>query len=68
MKEVFPAHPLDIDLNVNQDIYLRNIGAQIKPLVDNADGLLKWSKRLLGEPIVNGILRRTFFRHFCAGI
>jgi hypothetical protein len=53
---------------LNQDIYLRNFGAQIKPLVDNADGLLKWSKRLLGEPIVNGILRRTFFRHFCAGI
>ena len=41
--------------------------AQIKPLVDNADAVLKWSKRLLGESLVSAILRRTFFRHFCAG-
>ncbi|BDA48708.1 Proline dehydrogenase 1, mitochondrial [Coccomyxa sp. Obi] len=40
---------------------------QVKPVVNNADALLKLSKRLLGSTIVNGIVKRTFFRHFCAG-
>lgn len=40
---------------------------QIKPLVNNADALLKLSKKVLGSTIVNGVVKRTFFRHFCAG-
>jgi hypothetical protein len=35
--------------------------------VNNADNLLKWSKKVLGSTIVNAIIKRTFFRHFCAG-
>ena len=29
--------------------------------------LLKWSKRVFGKTIVNGIVRHTFFHQFCAG-
>lgn len=42
-------------------------GSQIKPVVNNADALLKLSKKVLGSTIVNGVVKRTFFRHFCAG-
>ena len=40
---------------------------QMRPLVDNADMLLQWSKRVFGKTIVNGIVRQTFFNQFCAG-
>ena len=40
----------------------------IKPLVKNADSLLALAKRVLGTSLVHGIIRRTFFKHFCAGI
>ena len=40
---------------------------QIQPLVNNADSLLAWSKRVLGSTVVNGIIKHTFFNHFCAG-
>ena len=40
---------------------------QIKPFVRNADTILRWSKRLLPETIVEGIVKRTFFAHFCGG-
>ena len=40
---------------------------QIRPLVENADSLLKWSKKIFGSTIVNGIIRHTFFHQFCAG-
>ncbi|KAK9839435.1 hypothetical protein WJX81_001871 [Elliptochloris bilobata] len=40
---------------------------QIKPLVRNADALLRWSKRLLPSALVDGIVKRTFFAHFCGG-
>ena len=40
---------------------------QIKPFVSNADTLLRWSKRLLPEALVHGIVKRTFFAHFCGG-
>ncbi len=40
---------------------------QIKPFVSNADVLLRWSKRLLPEALVHGIVKRTFFAHFCGG-
>ena len=40
---------------------------QIKPFVQNADTLLRWSKRLLPEALVEGIVKRTFFAHFCGG-
>ena len=41
---------------------------QIQPLVQHADTVLKWSKRLLSSTVVNGVVKRTFFRHFCAGM
>ena len=40
---------------------------QMRPLVENADTLLKWSKRVFGKTIVNGIVKHTFFHQFCAG-
>ena len=40
---------------------------QMRPLVENADMLLKWSKRVFGKTIVNGIVKHTFFHQFCAG-
>ncbi len=40
---------------------------QMKPLVENADAVLKWSKRLFSGTVVNAVVKRTFFRHFCAG-
>lgn len=40
---------------------------QIKPLIARADQLLKLSYRLLGQNLTNGILRLSFFDHFCAG-
>ena len=39
----------------------------MKPLVENADAVLKWSTRLFSSTLVNAIVKRTFFRHFCAG-
>ena len=39
----------------------------MRPLVENADKLLKWSKRVFGKTIVNGIVKHTFFHQFCAG-
>lgn len=35
--------------------------------MENADSLLKWSKRVFGKTIVNGIVKHTFFHQFCAG-
>ncbi|KAK9815561.1 hypothetical protein WJX72_005858 [[Myrmecia] bisecta] len=50
---------------------LRSLGVfsacQIRPLVQHADSLLDWSKKLVGARLVNAIVRRTCFRHFCAG-
>lgn len=40
---------------------------QIRPLVTHADSLLSLSKKVLGQSITNGIVRETFFAHFCAG-
>ncbi|CAK0740844.1 hypothetical protein CVIRNUC_001281 [Coccomyxa viridis] len=40
---------------------------QMRPLVENADMLLKWSKRIFGKTIVNRIVKHTFFHQFCAG-
>lgn len=36
-------------------------------LVKHADKLLATSRRLLGDTITFGIVRQTFFKHFCAG-
>ena len=40
----------------------------IKPLVKHADTCLAWAKKVFGATLVNGIVRRTFFKHFCAGM
>ena len=39
----------------------------MRPLVEHADTLLKWSKKVLGSTVVNAIVRHTFFHQFCAG-
>lgn len=39
----------------------------IKPLVKYADTILKRLKMVFGKAFVNGIVKRTFFLHFCAG-
>lgn len=39
----------------------------IQPLVKWADTVLRRMKMVLGKDFVNGIVKRTFFRHFCAG-
>jgi hypothetical protein len=36
-------------------------------LVRHSDALLKLSTKVLGRDITDGLLRRTFFGHFCAG-
>lgn len=40
---------------------------QIKPLVTNADAVMRWSKRVLSSALVDGVIFRTFFSHFCGG-
>ena len=35
--------------------------------VNNADALLKMSQKVLGSTITNGVVKHTFFQHFCAG-
>ncbi|KAL4433468.1 hypothetical protein ABPG77_010321 [Micractinium sp. CCAP 211/92] len=40
---------------------------KIRPLVTNADALLAWSKRVLGEKLVYGLIRPTFYKQFVAG-
>lgn len=37
-------------------------------LVKHADTLLATSRRVLGDGITFGIVRQTFFKHFCAGM
>ena len=40
---------------------------RIRPLVENSEFLIKTGNAVLGKSIMNAILRRTFFGHFCAG-
>eukprot|EP01031_Cornospumella_fuschlensis_P034235 gene34236-41441_t len=40
---------------------------QIKPLVNQAEPLLKFSYKYLGHTLTDSALRATFFGHFCAG-
>jgi hypothetical protein len=40
---------------------------QIKPLVTNADGILKTTKKIFGSRLVNWGVRNTFFQQFCGG-
>ncbi len=40
---------------------------QVKPLVRNAEELVKVSYRMLGMGLTNLLMRSTFFGHFCAG-
>jgi len=39
-----------------------------KPLVQNAGTLVKMSETFLGKKFTYGVLRSTFFAHFCAGV
>ncbi|CAM9487469.1 unnamed protein product [Ascophyllum nodosum] len=47
--------------------YLVLRACAIKPLVDHSEVLLRMSYRTFGEKLTNGVLRETFFAHFCAG-
>jgi proline dehydrogenase len=40
---------------------------QVRPLVSNAESLVKFSYRTLGMGMTNALLKATFFGHFCAG-
>lgn len=40
---------------------------QIRPIVQHADTLLDFTKKVLGSTITYGLVRATFFGHFCAG-
>lgn len=40
---------------------------QIRPIVQHADTLLEFTKKVLGSTITYGLVRATFFGHFCAG-
>ena len=40
---------------------------RVRLLVDNAEGLLSISRRVLGDGFVSAMVRPTFFGHFCAG-
>eukprot|EP00618_Florenciella_parvula_P001226 CAMPEP_0119476612 /NCGR_PEP_ID=MMETSP1344-20130328/7058_1 /TAXON_ID=236787 /ORGANISM="Florenciella parvula, Strain CCMP2471" /LENGTH=563 /DNA_ID=CAMNT_0007510405 /DNA_START=82 /DNA_END=1773 /DNA_ORIENTATION=+ len=40
---------------------------RIQPLVTNAEWLLKTAKGLVGASLVDAVVKRTFFAHFCAG-
>ena len=40
---------------------------QIRPIVQHADTLLEYTKKVLGSTITYGLVRATFFGHFCAG-
>jgi proline dehydrogenase len=36
-------------------------------LVSNSDSILSTSRKVFGDRIVMGVIRKTFFEHFCAG-
>jgi proline dehydrogenase len=40
----------------------------VKPLVRNAEPLLRLSRRLLGDRLTDALVGKTFFAHFCAGV
>lgn len=73
----FDQHPLPFD-DVREAFegqttgqLLRSLGVlsacQFRPLVRNADNLLKTSKKLFGSTLVNFGVRHTFFKQFCGG-
>ena len=41
---------------------------QIRPIVQHADTLLNYTKKVLGSTITYALVRATFFGHFCAGM
>eukprot|EP00922_Rhytidocystis_sp_ex-Travisia-forbesii_P044427 GHVS01066271.1.p1 GENE.GHVS01066271.1~~GHVS01066271.1.p1 ORF type:complete len:608 (+),score=90.81 GHVS01066271.1:125-1948(+) len=40
---------------------------KVKPMVNRSEALLSFSKRVLGEKLTHGLMRKTFFAHFCGG-
>ena len=38
----------------------------IKPLVENADAIIRASRRV-AAPLVDSVIKQTMFRHFCGG-
>eukprot|EP00042_Codosiga_hollandica_P028911 m.155542 g.155542 ORF g.155542 m.155542 type:complete len:547 (+) comp52913_c0_seq1:1046-2686(+) len=39
----------------------------VRFLVDNADTIIRVSRRIFGRGLVDSVIRNTFFAHFCAG-
>ncbi|KAI3437761.1 hypothetical protein D9Q98_000208 [Chlorella vulgaris] len=40
---------------------------KIQPLVQNADSILAWSKRVFGTTLTNAVIKATFYKQFVAG-
>jgi proline dehydrogenase len=40
---------------------------QVPILVSNAEGMLQFSRKVVGDTITDGVLKQTMFGHFCAG-
>ena len=40
---------------------------RLQPMVKYADTILRRLKMVFGRSLINGIVKRTFFLHFCAG-
>jgi hypothetical protein len=39
----------------------------VQPMVKYADTILRRLKMVFGRRLVNAVIKRTFFLHFCAG-
>lgn len=39
----------------------------IKPLVNNADKIIAYSKSIIGETIPSQLIKNTFYHQFCSG-
>lgn len=64
MKEGFRGRPTR-DLILGMSILK---ACTFKTYVDNAEGMLKMSRRWLGDDITAWLVRKTFFKQFCGGI
>jgi hypothetical protein len=40
---------------------------KIQPLVQNADSILAWSKRVFGTTLTKAVIKATFYKQFVAG-
>ncbi|KDD76966.1 Proline dehydrogenase [Helicosporidium sp. ATCC 50920] len=62
-KEAFKAKS---DLDLVRSLAVFSL-CRIQPLVKHSEGILKWSRRLFSAPLVDAVVRATFYRQFVAG-